>query len=108
LRTLPGRGDDKHPLTLPCRSSPLECRAVRSCSSEICRLSLTSCAGPGGTTVLARGDDPPEPPDHGGLPPPRTPWPPSRPPRAIATHRVKPSRPTDGVYSVSSATRRSR
>ena len=30
-------------------------------------------AGPGGRPVLARGDDPPEPPAHGGAPPPRTP-----------------------------------
>ena len=44
--------------------------------------------------VLAGGTTPQDPPLTGGYPPPRTP--PSRP-RAMATHRVKPSRPDDGV-----------
>jgi dGTPase len=35
-------------------------------------------AGPGGRPVLTRGDDPPEPPAHGGTPPPRTPLAPGK------------------------------
>jgi dGTPase len=35
-------------------------------------------AGPGGRPVLTRGDDPPEPPAHGGAPPPRTPLAPGK------------------------------
>jgi uncharacterized membrane protein len=36
-------------------------------------------ASPGGRPVLVRGDDPPGPPDHGGVPPPRTPLAPRTP-----------------------------
>src|SRR5581483_9246995 len=40
LGALAGRGDDQHPLTLPCRGLPPECRTVRSYPLEICRKAL--------------------------------------------------------------------
>ena len=41
--------------------------------------------------VLARGDDPPEPPAHGGKPSPHPPWPPSRGGSRLAVTPLAPS-----------------
>ena len=61
-----GRGDDKHSFTVPCRSPPHECRTVRSCSSEICRLAPTSVH----LDVIAPSPDPfPVPARWPGRPP---------------------------------------